>query len=241
MERKINIYCDESCHLLHDHEKIMVIGGMTCPKNERKRICREIIGIKKANGIPERAEIKWNKVSACNSAYFKSLIDYFFDNDELSFRAVIVDKTKLNHERFNQTHDEFYYKMYFHCLTGLIDPQAENYIYLDKKDTRGTYKIQKLEFYLRQKTHDFDYTKIKRIQCADSTELPVMQMVDLLIGAIGYHNRDICNPSMSKVDLVKHIQFKSKYSLERSTYLSEDKFNLFFIRLQGNGGSDEIL
>lgn len=226
-----NIYCDESCHLEHDHERFMVIGGMSCPKSFRKQVCHDIYRIKSEFGIPNKAEIKWNKVAPCNLNYFKALVDYFFENDSLQFRAVVVDKTKINHEKHQQTHNEFYYKMYFYCLSGLIDPRSENYIYLDKKDTKGTYRIQQLGFFLRQKSHDFDYTKIKRIQCANSVELPILQLVDLLIGAIGYHNREVPMRSAAKEALVKHIQEKSGYSLERSTYLSENKFNLFFIRL----------
>lgn len=229
---KINIYCDESCHLEHDHEKVMVIGGTKCPQQERKKICKEIIDIKNKNGISPFAEIKWNKVSSCNIEYFKQLVDYFFDNEELEFRAVIVDKEKLRHEEFGQTHDEFYYKMYFHCLSALISPKDENYIYLDKKDTKGTYRIQQLHYFLSKKTHDFDQSKIKRIQCVNSMELPILQLTDLLIGAIGYHNRNMSVGSQAKKELIKHIQKRCGYSLEKSTFLSEHKFNLFFINLK---------
>lgn len=37
-----NIYCDESCHLEHDRQPIMVIGGMWCPKEATKEISDEI-------------------------------------------------------------------------------------------------------------------------------------------------------------------------------------------------------
>ena len=230
--KKVNLYCDESCHLEHDKEKVMVIGGIRCSKNIRKRICQDILSIKTEYGISKTGEIKWNKVSPCNLEFYKKLIDYFFQNEELAFRAVIIDKTKLCHEHFNQSHDEFYYKMYYQCLAGLIDTKAENYIYLDKKDTKGTYRIQRLRFYLAQRTHDFDSSIIKRIQCANSIDLPILQLADLLIGAIGYKNRDITNRSQAKVDLVDYIIEKSQYSLSKSTLLSENKFNLFFIRLR---------
>ena len=191
----------------------MVIGGIKCPQQDRKKICKEIMGVKIKNGISPFAEIKWNKVSNCNIEYFKQLIDYFFDNEELEFRSVIVDKTKLRHEEFSQTHNEFYYKMYFHCLSGLISTKDENYIYLDRKDTKGTYRIQQLHYFLTKKTHDFDQSKIKRIQCVNSVELPILQLTDLLIGAIGYHNRDLNIRSKAKVELVKHIQDRCGYSL----------------------------
>ncbi|MBQ6230533.1 MAG: DUF3800 domain-containing protein [Eubacterium sp.] len=229
---KYNIYCDESCHLEHDSETIMIIGGIKIPTSIRKRVRGDILDIKNKYGIPPYAEIKWNKVANCNIDYFKSLVDYFFDNEEMSFRAIVVDKTKLNHKKYNQTHDEFYYKMYFHCLSGLVETQDENYIYLDKKDTKGSYRISRLHFYLSQKTHDFDQSRIKRIQCVNSRELPVIQLTDLLIGAVGYKNRDIPLRSEAKSELVEYISKRSKYQLTKSTFLSEKKFNLFFIDLQ---------
>lgn len=229
---KVNLYCDESCHLEHDHEKIMVIGGIKCLKKNRKYVCSEIMKIKETYGISKYAEIKWNKVSTCNLSYFKTLIDYFFKCNSLTFRAVVIDKTKLKHDDFQQTHDEFYYKMYYHCLIGLIDAKKENYIYLDKKDTKGTYRIERLKFYLSQKTHDFDEKVVKRIQCANSVDLPILQMADLLIGAIGYRNRELDNRSKAKVELVNYIIQKSGYTLTKTTLLSENKFNLFFIGLQ---------
>lgn len=229
---KYNIYCDETCHLEHDKEKTMVIGGIKCSKSCRRYVIECIYSIKEKFGIPKYAEIKWNKVSQCNLDYFKKLIDLFFELDELQFRAVVVDKTQINHDKFNQTHNEFYYKIYYYCLIGLVDTKAENYIYLDKKDTKGTYKIRQLKEIINRKNHDFDQSRIVRIQCVNSSELPILQLADLIIGAVGYHNRDIMNASTAKKELVKHIQKKSKYSLEKSTYPSERKFNLFFIELQ---------
>lgn len=229
---KYNIYCDETCHLEHDNEKVMAIGGIKCPKSCRKYIIDSIMNIKEEFKIPKMAEIKWNKVSSCNLNYFKRLVDLFFEHDDLKFRAVIVNKTKLNHEEFNQTHNEFYYKMYYYCLIGLVDTQAENYIYMDKKDTKGRKKINQLKEIISRINHDFDQNKIARMQCVNSSELPILQLADLLIGAVGYHNRDISNPSQAKIELVRYIQEKSHYSLEKSTYPSEQKFNLFFINLQ---------
>lgn len=50
---KYNIYCDESCHLEHDHEKIMVIGGIKIKANSRRRINNDIKEIKNKHRISE--------------------------------------------------------------------------------------------------------------------------------------------------------------------------------------------
>ena len=89
-----NIYCDESCHLEHDNQNYMVLGGIICEKSEKKKIKREILNIKKKYDISESTEIKWNKVSPAKLDYYKSLVKYFFNNEGLKFRAIVIDKTQ---------------------------------------------------------------------------------------------------------------------------------------------------
>ena len=57
-----------------------------------------------------------------------------------------------------------------------------------------------------------------------------MQLVDILIGAIGYENRifeDGFVKSQAKLEVIDLIKRRSNYSLTRSTLLREDKCNLF--------------
>ena len=60
------------------------------------------------------------------------MLDYFFDDDDMCFRALVVpDKSKLHHAAFEQSHDEWYYKMYFDMLKVIFSPDASFRIYLD--------------------------------------------------------------------------------------------------------------
>lgn len=233
---KYNIYCDESCHLEHDNQRYMILGGIICPKNLRNKVKNDISEIKSKYNIKKNAEIKWNKVSPSKINYYEELIDYFFENEELRFRALIIDKTQLNHGEFNQTHDDWYYKMYYQLLLNLVEPKHENYIYLDIKDTKSAKKVEGLKKYLSFKLMDYEFEIIKNIQSMNSQESTLMQLADLLIGAIGYRNRKIYdndNYSVAKRDLMMYVVDKSGYSLTKSTFLSEKKFNLFCINLRG--------
>lgn len=234
-----NIYCDESCHLEHDGERYMVLGGIICEKNNRRIIKNDIIEIKRNNNIKDMAEIKWNKVSPSKLKYYKDLVDYFFENDMLRFRAMIIDKTQLNHEKFNQTHDDWYYKMYYELLKNLAEPKDNNYIYLDIKDTKSARKVEGVKNYLNMKMSEYEYEPIRHIQSINSQESSIMQLADLFIGAIGYKNREMFNKeksSSAKTQLMNYIVEKSGYSLLKSTWLSEKKFNLFHINLEVGDG-----
>lgn len=57
--RLFAIYCDESCHLEADHMPLMVLGGLTVPYPEIRRVKRDLRRIVAEAGLPETFEPKW--------------------------------------------------------------------------------------------------------------------------------------------------------------------------------------
>lgn len=230
----INVYCDESNHLESDGISPMILGAVFGPVEKIKSANKRIREIKQKHGIAPNTEIKWTKVSPSKLPFYLDLVDYFFDNDDLHFRAVIVNKSELDHQSFDQTHDEFYYKIYFELLKRILDPQDRYCVYLDIKDTRGGTKVAKLREVLSNSMYDFDGNIVQRIQQVHSHEIDVLQMADILIGTLQFLNRrDV--QSDAKKKLVERIRARSGYNLSRSTLLREEKMNLFYWRGQGNG------
>ncbi len=228
MTKLINVYCDESCHLEKDNHDIMVIGGITCPRSERLRIYDEIRNIKIKHGLKPLAEIKWNKVSQSKENFYYDFIDYFFDNPYLGFRAIFLEKSNLNHKKFNQTHDEFYYKMYYLMLKGIFESGTQYNIYLDLKDTLGHDKIEKLKDICNKLKTRKEYSTelVQTIQEVRSHEVELIQLADVLIGAVSYINRGL-GENPTKINVINKIREKTGYSLLVSTFLRESKFNLF--------------
>jgi len=238
MRETVNIYCDESCHLQNDKEPIMAIGAVYCPASKKKEIFERLFELKqkhklipkhKKNEKDNRAyyELKWNKVSKSKIEYYKDVINYFFDDDDLHFRVLVVsDKENTNYEKFNHTHDTFYYKMYFGMLKAVLNPALAHYIYIDIKDTRSKEKVHKLEKVLRNDKYDFAKEIIKKVQQVRSHEVELIQLADLLTGAMAYINRSK-NESKPKNQLIELIKHRSKYTLTKSTLLRESKFNIF--------------
>lgn len=222
-----NIYCDESCHLENDASDVMVLGAVYCPIEKVKSITLDINNIQNKYNLSKFNELKWTKVSNSKIDMYKEIVDYFFENDDLHFRALIVNnKSKLDHERFKQTHDEWYYKMYFDMLKGILIPSQQYNIYLDIKDTQGAYKVKQLQEVLANNMYDFNLKVVRKIQNVRSHECKLVQLADLLIGAICYKNRDI-KTSEAKLDMVEFIKCKSGYSLDKTTLYREEKFNIF--------------
>jgi len=63
MTQVFNVYCDESCHLEHDRQSVMVLGAIWSPLEKTREIARSIRDIKERHGLRHAFEIKWTKVS----------------------------------------------------------------------------------------------------------------------------------------------------------------------------------
>ncbi|MGM9969832.1 MAG: DUF3800 domain-containing protein [Anaeroplasma sp.] len=226
-----NVYCDESCHLENDGIDIMGIGGVWCPKDKTKEISNRIRELKLRHDISTTSEIKWTKVTPAKVNFYIDLINFFFDYQDLHFRMIIVDKTQLDHKRFNQTHDQFYYKMYFDMLSFVFERDNKYNVYVDIKDTKSYQKCLNLEDVCCNSRWDFAHQMIQKVRPIRSDESQIMQLADILIGAVMFRNRTFPKEhirSTAKNSIVNKIKERSGYRLNKTNYLTERKFNLFF-------------
>ncbi len=236
MPEVINLYCDESCHLENDHQPVMVLGSVWCLQEKAREIAVRLREIKIAHGLPPIFEVKWTKISPAKQAFYLDLLNYFFDDDDLHFRAWVAHKSGLQHAAFGQTHDDWYYKMMFGLLEPLLTPEARFRLYLDKKDTRSSGKVAKLHEVLCNNLYDFNRAIVERVQVVESHAVEQLQLADLLIGAVGYVNRGLSG-NTAKEAMVARVRQRTGYTLERPTLLREPKFNLFIWRGQNGGGA----
>ena len=226
MAEAFNVYCDESCHLEHDHQRVMVLGAVWCPADRAPEIAQRLREIRVDHGLATQIEVKWTKVSPAALHFYRDLLDYFFDDDDLHFRAVIVpDKGRLDHAAFGQTHDDWYYKMWFEHLKLVLGPGQRYRVYLDQKDTHGGRKVARLHDVLCDNAYDFDRRIIERVQIVRSLEVQPLQLADFLTGIISYANRGL-QTSTAKLALVQRMRERSHYELTRTTLLGEQKVNL---------------
>ncbi len=220
MKKTFNIYCDESCHLENDHKSFMLIGSISTAYNQVKRHTERIKEIKDQHKF--NAEIKWSKVSPAKLQFYLELIDYFFATD-LRFRAVVVNKSQIKTDDF----DTFYYKMYYQLLNHNKNSMYSYNVYLDIKDSLSAYKVQKLRQILNIK-----YGVFRNVQNIRSHESVLMQLTDLIMGAISYNLNHNGEKTFAKQSIINKISQKSNQELMSSSMFNEKKLNLFFIELK---------
>ena len=117
--------------------------------------------------------------------------------------------------------------MYFELIKVILTPDDRYRIYFDIKDTKSASKLNRLHEVLCTSIYDFSMKIIEFVQPVRSHEVELLQLADLLIGAISYHSRGL-STNEGKKQLVERIKQRSRYELTKTTLLRENKMNLFF-------------
>ena len=226
------IYCDESCPL--EHEPITLLGAVGCSYENKDKIVQDLRELKNKYFINSKYETKWVKLSKAKVNYYKELIDYFHNNMDIRIRILIAkDKEYLNNNKYNEgDYQNWYYKMYYYLLDRLIDTNSKYYMLYDEKDKYTTFKMNNVKNIIKSKKSfdnpEYFDLKIKQI---NSKESELMQLLDVIMGAVGYKNRGFYNNNSNqgeaKKEIVDYLEKCFDQDLTKKTSPFEYKFNIF--------------
>lgn len=222
---KYKIFCDESNHLYSDKSNIMLIGAICCEDLEVEYINRYIKHLKHKHNANN--ELKWTKLNNNKKEFYKELLEFFFSRIDIKFNTqIIIDKSNLNHNKYNDGEsDKFYYKMYYYSLLPFLKVDTYFNIFMDYKDTNGGKRVKELSKVVKNTFYGNINTNYTIIH---SNESQIMQLCDILIGAIGYKNRqDIEHISEIKQFIINECETLSGYPLDDSTPQWEEKFRIY--------------
>lgn len=229
------LYGDESCHLDHDDAKYMVIGLVCCAQTDKYALVNDIRDILEKHKFNRFSEFKWTKVSPGNSAVYKEILTYFMQDSRLFFRGVMAEKSQIKNDLLGQSHSEFYGKLYYraiHYITvnsyGMYNGYKNYKIFIDISDTIGKGRIQNLRdiFYRMFSNRDLD--KSIFIQEVRSDEAVLLQLADLICGAIQYLARsqyEIGKPGKSEVSQMLAERYFFDES-QQNLFNNSQKFNI---------------
>ncbi|MBE0507613.1 MAG: DUF3800 domain-containing protein [Marinospirillum sp.] len=223
-----NVYCDESRHTSDPSQPYIVIGALQCPREEKRRIVGRLHGLMTKHGI--KTEFGWKKASPNKAEFYLSLIQLFAEEQCLSFRCVVVDRRQLDHEQWNNGDKELgFYKLYYQLLVHWLQPGDTYHIYLDWQQNAASGRFEELRQILAHKL--MGRAKIACLEPVESHNQPLIQLADLLMGAVGYDWNDMqsrSNASVFKVQYAGHLaKAVGKSGLRFTTPKTERKFNIF--------------
>ena len=203
------IFIDESSQT---QNRYLILGGIIFNSTDRLNVFEKLLAAR----LPElpQGEMKWAKVSKAKLDAYKRVVDVFWEPaiaDCWHFHSLVADSSKFNHKRFNQGSGEIgFSKEVFQIVSkfGRLYPGLFH-TYLDERKTNQTPDDLRLILNRSAKSkgdkRDWPY---RRCHFRNSSICPALQLVDIFIGAIGYHMNghiSAIDASPSKIELAKHI------------------------------------
>lgn len=224
----------------------MVIGGLIIDEEEMPKFHDTLLGFRRETGM--FAELKWTKVSSLMLANYQRFVDYFFalnNTDFLHFHALIVDNHQTNHRKFSRGDRElgfykFYYQLLLHSFGRRYSREGEDDRFIVHLDHRtSSYSLGTLKRVLNAgiaKRYSITSAPFVSIEPVDSKASELLQVADILLGAIGYQKNGydlLAGGKESKKSLVRHICAKAGLpDLSTNTRWGANRFTLWNFRLK---------
>lgn len=225
------VYCDESGQELFGTrptgEHYVLIGGLWIRTENRKAYKDHIKQLRHKYKVG--GEFKWKRVSPSRLNFFLELVRFFFDQrDEMRFRVIVLRADEMDAVRFHESGNELmFYKFYYQALHHWILDFNRYRVFVDTKTNRVHNRIQILEKCLRSA----NISSLVDVQALPSHEVDLLQLVDVLMGAVSYkfHRRDT---SAAKIGVLAEIERCLGKEIV-PTWRSENKFNVFLFKSGG--------
>ena len=234
-----HIYCDES---RQTKDRYMVIGGIIIPEDNVAVFNQTMEKVRQEENM--RAELKWSKVTNQKLSKYLCFVDYFLEQnktDKLNFHAVIVDNHHMDYKKLGKGDREagfykFYYELLLQSFGRHADQDAKFFVYLDYRITNYSLKTLKESLNRGMRRRWGLYTDIIKViepRRAKSTNL--IQMTDIVLGAIGFQKNGIdlrAGSRQAKIDLAKYIAaFVGLENLKYNTNRQNNRFTIWNFRV----------
>jgi hypothetical protein len=228
---EFEIYCDESRQDyfwsgVRGGERYVLIGGLWIEACERQDHKERIKHLRDMHGV--QGEFKWNRVAPSRQEFYLALVRLFF-RESMRFRCIVLPAHQLDCVRFHDSDSELmFYKFYYQLLHHWILDFNSYRIFVDLKSNRVGSRIRTLERVLRNTNLT---AEIRSVQALPSSQLDLLQLADVLIGAVGasFHRETTSNAKRAVMDEIEaHLGHPIG-----ATALREPKFNVFRFRPGG--------
>jgi len=228
-----DVYCDESHPDAFSSKAAggdyLVIGGLWLPTDDRASRKAELHALKEAGHIG--GELKWRSISASRLVAYQNVVRWFFEaGDALRFRAIVVDRRKLDLARFHESDAELgFYKFYYQLLQPWLHDYNRYSVFCDFKPNRMADRLPVLRSCLDCSNLS---SEVANLQAVHSRESVLIQLVDVLTGAVAARYNRTLRDGSAKLALVEDIENRLGHMIAH-TPKAEQKFNVFAINPGG--------
>lgn len=188
-------------------------------------------------------ELKWTRVTNQKYAEYQSLVDLFFEHADLNrlhFKSVIFDMHQVDYSTYHEGDEELgFYKLYYQFLLHKFGRYAKSdnhalHIFIDERSTRRKFPLRTLHGALNagiKNKYGRTADVVRQLEPRKSKEHNLMQVADVLMGAIGWHANDLGDrpeAREAKINLASYIAKKAKLaSLKHGTPWGQENFEIW--------------
>jgi hypothetical protein len=175
------IYADET----YIHGPIaFALGALICTPRRSEILSRQIRKVR--DTFHYEGEVKWKKTSMQKIAFYKALLDVFFDDRYARFSIFSVTKGP-DWSAWASTEEERFFKTYYLFLKRIAGPNSRYDVYVDEKSLQKQYRWDKLHFLINRSRRDdwgLRRRNLRSLKPIDSKSSDLLQLSDLLLGSL---------------------------------------------------------
>lgn len=230
---KFEVYCDESRpDLLSSNRasaRFMIIGSLWLESKDRSRFKRDVQQFRDRHRVG--GEFKWQKISPSRVDFYRDIVAWFNAmGNSLRFRGIAVDQNQVNLKLYHEGDQELgFYKFYYQLLHHWIQDFNKYAIFVDYKKNRRRDRLALLQRCLDLANLS---SRVCRVQAIRSEESVLIQLADVLTGAVSYRLNDKINANSCKFRVLEHLENMAGRRIV-PTNKGEQKLNVFQIDLTG--------
>ena len=193
MSTLYHIYCDETCS--DKGHNYMVLAGIMAEVGSAKVYRDELLRWRRERRMYN--ELKWTRVSANKILEYTDFVETAIDKikrGEIVFQAMVLDKTQIDYNKHQKGDKElgfykFFFQLLYHRFCKRLSRDDQVVVFPDERYTKYDFDSlrNKLNSKLGRERDMFD-CPVRRVKPVDSKTSQLMQVNDLLMGAIGFHS-----------------------------------------------------
>jgi hypothetical protein len=233
---RVEVYGDESLK----RGGYDLLGALSLSAAEAADLRRAIVELRAGTSAPNpQGEMKWTKCSgATENPLFAGAIDLVMGRirrGKARFKCIVIDRALVDNDAWNGGDQELgFYKAWQTLLFSMVDPGLTYHVRLDARQLQKASRLDDLKNVLNARglrDRKLDYRCCHQVEGADSKKDDLIQVADLLTGAIGFHyagGDGDPKASPGKVAIADRIaRHLRKRDLRISSPASELRFNVW--------------
>ncbi|GIW91503.1 MAG: hypothetical protein KatS3mg109_1935 [Pirellulaceae bacterium] len=237
MITEYELYSDER-YQRHKNSRYLFIGGIICTNKGRERIHRKLEEVRSRFNLAR--EMRWNRVSRSFLEAYRSWVDVFFEDPFARYSILTVNLSEPDWRNFRPkedrrpARDDKLASVFYQFLLVSFGPLRDTkrwWVYPDAGFFSRDTVLGRVEFLFNRTYKKAFGAKTSRIirlaRARDSRNEDLIQLADVLLGAIGCHILGSIPTSDARRCLVEHCAERMGGQLETRSGLDRVKSTIW--------------